>query len=86
MFLLLRFYWALLPLRDHILPFPPFLDESLLLLYLFRLRPMGLADSISYSFADRVRECSIFGILRLVRSITVLERLIRGEKTTIDEV
>jgi hypothetical protein len=47
---------------------------------------MGLADSISYSFADGVRECSIFGILRLVLSITVLERLMYGEKTTIGEV
>ncbi len=28
LFLLLRFYWALLPLCDHILPFPPLLDES----------------------------------------------------------
>lgn len=47
---------------------------------------MGLAESISYSFADGVRECSIFGILRLVLSSTVLERLIHGDKTTIGEV
>ena len=86
MFLLLRFYWALLPVCDHILPFPPFLDESSLLLYLFRLRPMGLADSISYLFADGVHECSIFGILRLVLLIAVLEHLIHGEKPTIGEV